>query len=77
MFFKGAVKFVEITAPTPNADDEIFVFFGMLHCIKQYIAVDAVELQLMSAEMDERLDKCRHLGDAVAVAKDGIVDLKR
>ena len=55
------VKFNEITAPAPDTYDEIAVFFGMCLCIQKRIAVDGIELKLMSASASEIGDKLSEL----------------
>ena len=63
------VKLVEIAAPTPNANDEIFMRLGVLLRIEKNVTVDGVELKLMPAEVDESLYKSRYLFDPVIVAE--------
>ena len=69
------VKLVEVTAPTPDADDEVFVRLGVLLCVKKNVAVDGVELKLMSAKVDKCFYKRGYLFDAVLVAEGVVVYL--
>jgi len=69
------IKLVEVAAPTPYTDDEIGVVFRMLLCIEKSVAVDGVELGLMTAELYECLNKRSHLFNAYIIAKHRVVDL--
>ena len=61
MILEGLVKLYEIRAPSPDADDETFVFFGMCLGVEEGIAVDGVELELMTAALDEIADEGSNL----------------
>ena len=50
-----ARKFVKVYSITRNTNCKVGVFFGMLARVDQSLAVYRIELELMSAEVDERL----------------------
>ena len=69
-------KLVPSAAPSPYANDEVGVFFGMLARVDQALAVYRIELELMSAEVDERLDERGCLFNADIVAENRVVYLE-
>ena len=69
------IKLVEVPAPAPNAYDEVGVIFGMLLSIEQAVAVDRVELHLMSATIDECLDQHGSFALTLLVAEHRVMDL--
>ena len=77
MILIADVEIDKISAPAPYSHNEIFVVFGVLFGIEQGLAVDGVELQLMPTKIDKRSNKCRHLPNAVLVAKNIFVHFHR
>ena len=75
MVLVADVELVEVAAPAPNAYDEVGVVFGVLLRVEQTVAVDGVELHLMSTEIDESLDEHGNLLFALVVAEDCVVNL--
>lgn len=57
MILIANVQLAEITAPTPDPDYKIWVFFGMFLRVNQCVAVNRVYLYLMPAEVYERFYK--------------------
>ena len=48
------------------------MILGVFLCIQQHFPIDGIELKLMTAKVDKRLDESRHLLYAVGIAE-GIV----
>ena len=46
------VKFDEVSAPSPHAHDEVAVALGMFLRVEKRLAVDGVDLHLVSAALD-------------------------
>ena len=69
------VKLIEISAPTPDADDQILMILGVLLRVKQNLSVDGIELKLMTAQIDKRLDQRRNLFNSVGIAEGVVVYL--
>ena len=58
------VQFHKITAPAPYADNQVSMRLWMCLCIKQLLPVNRIELQLVSAQAEEALNKGRYLANA-------------
>ena len=71
----GGVQLAEISAPAPYADDEVLIRLGILLCGEEDIAVYGVYLQLMTAEVDERLDEGGDLSHSILVSEGVVVNL--
>ena len=77
MILISDVKFVKVSAPTPYANDQVFMVFGMFLRVKQRLAIDSVELQLMPAVFHEQFHKPCHFLRPLVVAKERIVEFQR
>ena len=71
------VEFGKITAPAPYPHDKVGIIFGVRLRVKQSVAVDGVDLDLMPAAIDKRLDKRGGFLLSLGVSEHGIVDLDR
>ena len=76
MLLIGKVELVEVAAPAPYAYDEVGIILGVLLRVEKSVAVDRIELKLMTAKLDEGLDELCRFFDALVVAEYGIVKLK-
>ena len=76
MLLVGEVELVKVAAPAPYANDEVRIIFGMLLSIEKALAVDGIELKLMTAEPDKALYELCRLFDTLVVSEDGVVKLK-
>ena len=57
MVLVTSVQFHEVTAPTPYAHNEVAVIFWMLLRIKQTLAINSVQLQLVTTAKNKQLYK--------------------
>ena len=71
------VKLVEISAPAPDANDKVFMRFGIPLRLDKRLAVDGVQLKLMTSKVNKRLDQRGNLFDAVLVTEGVAVYLHR
>ena len=55
------VELIEISAPAPDSDYKIFMILGMLMRIEEHLSIYGIDLELMSAKVDKRLDEGCHL----------------
>ena len=69
------VELYEIAAPTPNANNKVAVKLRVSLRLEQLIAVESVELQLMTSETDVRADKHSQLLDGLLIAEDAVIQL--
>ena len=69
------VKLTEISAPAPYSYDKIGMILRVSLCLEQSVSVDGVDLKLMSAKLNKRLDELRHLLFSLLVTENGIVKL--
>ena len=69
------VKLVEITTPAPDADNKVLMILGMLLRVQQHFSVDGVQLKLMSAQINKRLDKGGNLSNAFGISEGVVMDL--
>lgn len=70
------IQLVEVAAPAPYAHNEVRIILGVLLCIQQPLAIDGIELQLVTAEEDKAFDKHGDLFDTDVVSQYRVVDLK-
>ena len=69
------IELAEIAAPAPDAHYEIAVGIGVSLRIKKNVAVDGIQLKLMTSEINERLHKQSNLTYALGIAKNVVVKL--
>ena len=67
------VKLIKISAPTPYSDNQIRILLRMLLCINKPVAVDRIELQLVSAQFDIFLNEHGCLLYTHIISQNGIV----
>ena len=63
-------QFAEIAAPTPYVYDQVLMLLGMGLGIHQSLHVQAVELQLLAAELDENAHQHGHFADRFGVSEE-------
>jgi hypothetical protein len=64
------VEFAEVTAPAPNANEEVLGPFGMALGIAQRVQVQRVELQLLAAGSHESADEKRNGSSCLSIDKE-------
>lgn len=77
MILIRAVEFDEVTAPSPNANDQVAIFFRIFLRVKESIAVYGVDLHLRAAPFDEKLNEAGDFFEPVVERKNGIVQFER
>ena len=65
------VQLDEVGTPAPDAYDQLAVLLGMLLCCLEYLGVNGIELQLVSAQLNKGFDKGGNLMDAFGRIKHG------
>jgi len=73
MILVFGIELTEVSTPSPNANDQIRITFGMLLCLEQHVAVDRVELKLMSSTREKILHESRNLALSLRIAEHRIV----
>ena len=74
MILKLLVQFNEISAPSPDSDNESSVIFRMYLCIKQNISVDGIELKLMASTLPEQINEFCSLVHPICFPEKRIVE---
>lgn len=69
------IQFDEVTAPTPYPDDQIPVRFRVRLRVRQHVAVDGVQLQLVTAQTDKCHYQLCTLFDFLFVTEYAVVQL--
>lgn len=77
MILIRAVEFDEVTAPSPNANDQIAIFFRIFLRVKEPVAVYGVYLHLRAAPFDEKLNESGDFFEPVVERKNGVVQFER
>ena len=75
MLTVNGVKLTEVSAPTPYAHDEVGIVFRMRLGIQQNVAVDGVQLELMSSALNKVAHERRYLLFAILRAEYAVVKL--
>lgn len=71
------VQLIEIAAPSPNTNDQIRVVFGVRLRVEKPLAIQRIDLQLMSAEFDENFYQQRRFLYTHIVSEHAVVQLDR
>ena len=71
------IELVEVAAPAPYTNNEVFVCLGVLLRIEQHISVYRIKLKLMPSKVYKGLDECGDLFYSVTVAECIVVYLHR
>ena len=74
MILKDHIKLVEIAAPSPYPDNEVGILFRMLLCIQQTVTVDGINLDLMTAQVNEGFDELCNFAFPVIITEYGIMN---
>ena len=69
------VQLDEVAAPAPDAHDEVAVILRVLLRVKEPVAVDGVDLHLVSTHVHEALDEHGAFADGVLIAEHGVGQL--
>ena len=67
------IQFHKITAPAPDSDDQVMIFFRVLLGIQHGITVYGIDLHLMASHINEGLDQRCHFGNALLTAEQRIM----